>query len=166
MSVTWSGIKYLFTEPEYLTQLWYFPRQVKLYIILCGCTMISEPSKNRRLKKNISNPFPKVVDLAVFLPPIIFKPYCVSRGIQSVCFCFFKTLLFCKIYLMSQTLMSLNKAIWGPKESCVDVSKELMELGPQASETSRLLYLTNDYQLECLCFSLCTLMCRHSYTCI
>lgn len=71
--------------------------------------MCSEHNSTLRLG-NASNPFTEVEDLALFFLPIIFKPYCVSKEIQSICFCFFKTLLFCKSYLMSQSLMSLNKA--------------------------------------------------------
>lgn len=77
-----------------------------------------------------------------FFLPIIFKPYCVSKEIQSSCFCFFKTLLFCKSYLMSQSLMSLNKAICFPIEGCSSLQ------GTDETRTWGILDLTDLYHIS------------------
>lgn len=91
---------------------------------------------------NVSNPFTKVEDLALFFLPIIFKPYCVSKEIQSICFCFFKMLLFCKSYLMSQSPVSLNKAICFPIEGYRSLQ------GINETRTSGILDLTDLYHIS------------------
>lgn len=77
-----------------------------------------------------------------FFLPIMFKPYCVSREIQSICFCFFKSLLFCKSYLMSQCFMSLNKTICFPIESYRSLQ------GINETRTSGILDLTDLYHIS------------------
>lgn len=81
----------------------------------CLCALISEQDSTLRLE-TFQILLQKLRIWHHFVLPIIFKPYCVSKEIQSICFCFFKTLLFCKSYLMFQSLMSLNKAICFPTE--------------------------------------------------
>lgn len=108
---------------------------------LCQYALISKHHSTLRLG-NVSNPFTKVEDLALFFLPIIFKPYCVSKEIQSICFCFFKMLLFCKSYLMSQSPMSLNKAICFPIEGYRSLQ------GINETRTSGILDLTDLYHIS------------------
>lgn len=90
-----------------------------------------------------------------FFLPIIFKPYCVSKEIQSICFCFFKTPLFCKSYLMSWSL-SLNKAICFPIEGYRSLQ------GINETRTLGILDLTDLYHISRVSLKLSFLLWRAS----
>lgn len=121
----------------------------------CQCALISVHDSTPKLG-NASNLFTKVEDLALFFLPIIFKPYCVSKEIQSICFCFFKPLLFCKSYLMSQSLMSLNKATRFPTEGYRSLR------GINETRTSGILDLIDLYHISRVSLNLSFLFWRAS----
>lgn len=126
---------------EYLIQEWYLHRQVGFYRIHYQCALLNSTSILRL--GNVSNPFTKVENLALcFFSPSFLNHIAFQRKFNPICFCFFKTLLFCKSCLMSQSLMSLNKAICFSIDGCRSLQ------GINETRTSGILNLIDLYHIS------------------